>query len=562
MRPHQSIGFLRAMTVVVLLMLGCTRNQELTGATTETTNGISGSVRNSDDSPAPNTIVQLFPENYDPVSDSAVDKSFIDTTDDKGKFSFNRVVAGNYSVLARSRDLSTSFRVSDIPVVDDTFTKIPPATLDKSGSIAVLFLTDDSFKINSYVYLPGTNLFSTIRSDGSAFLGNVPAGIFSKLLLNNANSEKRNVLREKIVLVGGDTVTIDNPLWKYSRQIIFNTTATGAGVNGDVHDFPVLIRLNAGNFDFTQSHGDGSDVRFASGVSKQLRFEIERWDAIANRAEIWVNIDTVYGNDSSQSIMMYWGNSEAPLKSIGAGVFDTTDGFQGVWHLSDAAEDSVRDATANRYCGVSPDTARPAIAEGVIGNCRVFDGKADFITMPNTANSKLNFPESGQYTVSAWVYLDTLDDASHCIVSKGHEQYYLRSTCILKQNMSNKKPLWEFVEFSETVNWQTSTSSASGRQWALITGVRQGDKQMLYCNGELVTSLVDNWDIGGSRNTSKDLSIGKFLDVVTMPPPGEGYCFFKGSIDEVRILSKVQSPDWVRLCYQNQRPDDRLVVFR
>lgn len=559
MRPHQSIAYLWVVSVVVLQMLECT-HQDLAGATTETTNGISGVVMNGDDTPAPNTIVQLFSENYDPVSDSAVDKGFVDTTDVNGKFSFDHVVSGNYVVLARNKDSSTSLLVSNIPVVNDTFTTISPATLGKSGSIEILFSTDDSVKSNSYVYVPGTNYFSIVRSDGSAFLGDVPKGIFSKILLSTANDEKRNVLREKILIVGGDTVTIDNPLWKYTRRIILNTSQSGAGVNGTAYGFPVLIRLNAGNFDFSQARNDGSDLKFIGRASKSLPFEIERWNATAKRAEIWVNIDTVFGNDSSQSIKMYWGNSDASLQSINGRVFDTIDGFQGVWHLGDAAEDSVYDATSNRYSGVSPDSARPAIAEGVIGNACVFDGKTDFITMPNTASSKLNFPESGQYTVCAWVYLDTLDGASHCIVSKGYEQYYFRSTYV-STNILITAPLWEFVEFSETDKWQTSNSPASGRQWALLVGVRQGDSQLLYCNGILVDSTVNLWQNAVSRNTTNDLTIGKFAKAVTVPV-SEGYCYFKGGIDEVRIISKAQSPDWVRLCYMNQRPDDRLVVFR
>ena len=62
---------------------------------------------------------------------------------------------------------------------------------------------------------------------------------------------------------------------------------------------------------------------------------------------------------------------------------------------------------------------------------------------------------------------------------------------------------------------------------------------------------------------SNDLSIGKFLPAVDMQgvvDSSDG--FFKGSIDEVRILNAAQSPDWVRLCYMNQRAEDRLVVFK
>jgi len=117
------------------------------------------------------------------------------------------------------------------------------------------------------------------------------------------------------------------------------------------------------------------------------------------------------------------------------------------------------------------------------------------------------------------------------------------------------------VEFNETAKWQTSTFPATGGQWTLLTGVRQGSRQFLYSNGVLVDSITEVWQNAVSRNTSNDLSIGKFLHEVTVPI-NDGYCFFKGSIDEVRICSVARSVDWIKLCYMNQRPDNRLVNFR
>jgi hypothetical protein len=38
--------------------------------------------------------------------------------------------------------------------------------------------------------------------------------------------------------------------------------------------------------------------------------------------------------------------------------------------------------------------------------------------------------------------------------------------------------------------------------------------------------------------------------------------FFIGCIDEVRVTSTAQSPDWIKLCYMNQKSDDLLVLFQ
>ncbi len=546
-----------AAGIVLTLTNGCSRN--IAGATTETTNGIVGSIRTGDDKPAADAIVRLFPDEYDPVADSALGGRFIDTADANGNYRFSRIAAGKYSVLARNLDAALSSMVRDIAVTDDSLTTVPAETISRSGSIIADF-SPGGVAAGAYVYIPGSDISSPVGSDGSALLADVPPGTFTSVILASGNNEKRNVIRNKITLAAGDTAIIDQPLWKYSLHLALNTTPDGADVAGDIYNFPVLIRLDAGNFDFTQARPDGGDLIFTGNGNTSLPHEIERWDAAARRAEIWVKVDTVFGNDSGQSMTMYWGNPDAPPRSASGEVFDTVGGYQGVWHLGEAAGGPARDATVNRYDGTSPDSTIPQVAEGVIGNCRMFDGITDYITMPNTADSRLNFQENGYYTVSAWVFLDTLDNKSHCIVSKGYYQYYLRSTYISK-SMTSTTPLWEFVEFTEADNWLPLNDPAVKGEWTLLVGVREGDKQLLYCNGVFADSTADTWNKVFSRIDTEDVTIGRFAKPVTVPI-NEGYCYFKGGIDEVRIINAAQSPDWVRLCYMNQRPDDRLVVFR
>jgi hypothetical protein len=536
----------------IMTTTGCNKN--IAGATTETTNGVAGVICNSENSPMPNIVVKLFPDDYNPVADGALDGCFIDTTDIHGTYSFKKLKSGVYVVLARDLVTSTTFSKRDITVSDSSLITVPSGTLKGPGSIEVDFSSIGNVSAG-YLYIPGTDIYSNIGNNGSALLSDVPCGTIQRVFYITGD-EKFNIVRSEITVETGKTAVINLPLWKYSRQIILNTTPSGAGVPVDIYNFPVLIRLNGSNFDFSQAGAGGCDIVFTDKNNLVLPHEIERWDTAAEHAEIWVKADTIHGNDSTQAISMYWGNQAVTKQLSNGAVFDTSDGYQGVWHMGK----TVLDATVNRYDGSSPDSASPQVAEGIIGNCRVFDGNRDFITMPNTANGKLNFPEGGNYTISAWVSLDTLDSASHCIVSKGYEQYYLRSTYI-SASIPTLAPLWEFVEFSETAKWQASNCPATIRQWMLITGVRQGSRQLIYCNGELADSTFDAWPNTVSRNTSNDLFIGRFSKAVTVPI-NEGFCFFKGSIDEVRIISLAQTSSRVRLCYMNQRPDDRLVVFR
>jgi hypothetical protein len=94
-----------------------------------------------------------------------------------------------------------------------------------------------------------------------------------------------------------------------------------------------------------------------------------------------------------------------------------------------------------------------------------------------------------------------------------------------------------------------------------IVGVREGAQQMLYINGVLVSSTFGIMAGNYTRNTGDNFMIGRYARLVTIPYY-EGWCYFDGKVDEVRVSSVVPSADWIKLCYMNQRADDKLVVFK
>ena len=101
--------------------------------------------------------------------------------------------------------------------------------------------------------------------------------------------------------------------WLYSGAITINTTITGADIPADqtVTDFPLLLRLDKGIFDFTQAQAQGEDIRFAKSNGTPLEYAIESWDSEFGKAVLWIKMDVIAGN-STNSIVMYWGNQDAP----------------------------------------------------------------------------------------------------------------------------------------------------------------------------------------------------------------------------------------------------------
>ncbi len=503
---------------------------------------------------------------------AAIGDSMIDTSDSDGRYSFRNVAPGIYNVQALQLKQRTRMLVTGLEV-DSGTTTVPPETLREPGVIRFLLL--GSTEHNGYAIIPGTDI-ATFVAMGSMdiLLDSVPAGRIPEVRYT-VLGDTVSISRQGVDVVAADTTILADPSWHYSRRIVLNTSAAGAGISGDLYGFPVLIRLTPDDFDFTQAKTGGADLRFSSSYGSPLHHEIEQWDSAAQSAAIWVGVDTVRGNDSTQSIMMYWGAStpstgsgtsgtsgtSATSQSNGAAVFDTAGGFQGVWHLGEGGNTVALDATANRFDGTSYNMAATAPASGAIGEARTFDGDSSYITMPNTANGKLNFAEDGHYTLSAWVRADALDNKYRTIAAKGFRQYFLQVSQIPNPN------LWQFSTFKDTSEWNMSHTPAAENQWVLVTGVKYGDQQDLYVNGELIVKsdatgrTYDQKPMIILRDTSENFTIGRFFNEATYPLSGAGYCYFEGAIDEVRICSTARSAHWIKLCYMNQRSDDRLVQF-
>src|SRR5690606_5078167 len=106
--------------------------------------------------------------------------------------------------------------------------------------------------------------------------------------------------------------------WSRHATLTLNTTATGANITGTVTKFPVLVRLGtADSAVFNAAHATGKDVRFTKmDNTTRLPHQIDHWDNAGKSAAVWVLVDSVIGNNNTQSIRMHWGNASAsPLSN-------------------------------------------------------------------------------------------------------------------------------------------------------------------------------------------------------------------------------------------------------
>jgi hypothetical protein len=466
-------------------------------------------------------------------------------TDVFGRFTIDSVDTGDYLIEVNDGKLNAAAiscaargasRIKELSV----HALLPTATI---RGLVARERSDDEVYVQMY------GLDRVARADlatGEFVLREVPEGTYDLRILSLSPAFSPVKVRQVSVASGVGTVIDTVRLvpfagWKYSKRIVLNTSVSGANVGGTVYGFPVLVRLSPPAFDFSQAFPDGRDVRFAKADSTPQSFEIERWDPVTGLADVWVRVDTVKGSDSTQSMMVFWGNPEAEGSSNGGAVFGVDNGFIGAWHLDTACTD----ATDNHHDGTNFGAEN---VTGIIGNAKKFDGE-DSIRIAGLLGQPAGL------TLSGWVMTDTTVPSGQDIVSLGdavliradevvngygtggYAHQYTRNgdTAFLKvtSGVTVAKTGWRHIAFS----FDSATQAHS-----------------LYIDG--VPVRVDN-----SANAVDYAGVGVNTFIGAH---GNGKLSYnnRGCIDEVRVCAVARSGNWIRLCYMNQRLDDKLIGFK
>jgi len=128
-----------------------------------------------------------------------------------------------------------------------------------------------------------------------------------------ARTSVGDMLAYKLAKIG---FIIDSMTFKYRRKITI-TEQSGS----DLTDYQVLIELNSSNFNFEHAQTNGEDIRFTDVSGNLLDYWIEEWDAVNERAKVWVKVPSIPAS-SSVEIYMYYGNNEITSASNGEATFE------------------------------------------------------------------------------------------------------------------------------------------------------------------------------------------------------------------------------------------------
>jgi len=315
--------------------------------------------------------------------------------------------------------------------------------------------------------------------------------------------------------------------WQHVGVLAILTTPEGANLPASAKetDFPVLVRLHKDFFNFKQAMPDGEDLRFATSAGAPLAYQIEDWDAAQGKASIWVRLPSVTGN-ARQAVQVYWGKADAASESNGKAVFNATNGYLSVWHMTDPVKDE---------CGTleSKDQGTTAGA-GMIGPARHFAGKQGV-----ACGEKIpNLPSGASpHSTEVWYRADTSNMDLVCWGQEG--------TPSGKVRMQLQSPPHIYVDSDGGSIHAKSALPKS--EWIQVVHTYDGKLGSIYVNGKL--------DVPAPTQTQM-----KILSPARMWLGGwyNNYSFI-GDMDEVRISNVARSADWVRLQYENQKPLQTLV---
>lgn len=550
---------MRAWMAVVLLaaLLRCSSSPtDVAGGTSDTGNPkIAGAAYTQDSLPAAFATVRVRPADYLtdalPMGAEKRAASILDTlTDDKGRFLLEVDAGFTYSIEITDRE-STAVLLHCTADSAGTTADIGRATLAPFARLSgTVTASVDIGPVDVTVY----GLERRVRVDslsGEYAIDDLPAGAYRlrvSAVLDTLNTT--HIVTDTIA--AGSSASLDTveltarpfSAWAYTQSIRLNTTPSGAAVAQDCHHFPLHLSFDASVFDFSQAHGSGHDIRFTTDDGRMLPHLIERWDSTARQAALWVALDTVRGNDSTQLIRMYWGNDTARDLSNGTAVFDTAAGFAGGWLMAEtpvAGSTCILDRTANRLHGTpsaAMGTEQLVTAAGG-GYALAFDGpRKQYVALPSYPR-----PEATVLTVCAWVRTDTITNYHQSIVADSSLRVQLAAygpeqsvRFYYTDRDSNLHRVFGSTVVSDNVPHHIAGVVTTDSAMLFIDGVRQDSKPL--------TAPLAAWG-------AAPLHIGRW--------PGYEDRYWNGTIDELRISRVVRSPAWLRLSFVNRSLPQTLI---
>jgi hypothetical protein len=333
------------------------------------------------------------------------------------------------------------------------------------------------------------------------------------------------LLSVRTVQANGDWA---DPDCRYRTKLTFQNSASSE----NLMDFPVLIVLNPSRIDYSKT--SATDIRFYDG-STLLKKEAEQWNASGN-SYIWVKVPQI-DNSNSDYIYAYYNATSTTNLDDAATVWS---GYAMVQHLEETSG-TLTDSTSNGNNGTPNDVGLNTA--GKIDGADYYNGSTSYANILNSAS--LNFG-TGSFSYLFW-FRSELGSATQDILDKKNGTA-TANTAGYKVTMSSTPSTGFSAALGNSTSYVRLDSgtdpSYGGNVWTMYTVVVDRTQQTMfaYINGALKVSKAIPGGFGSVSN-DRNLTLGRDA---SQPSLGR---YYKGGLDEVRILSGAYSADWVKAHY-------------
>ncbi len=325
--------------------------------------------------------------------------------------------------------------------------------------------------------------------------------------------------------------------YKYRQPI----TVQAARVGGSLTNFPIYLEMNrlgsTNNFwTHTKRNSDGGDILITNSSGTRMPVEIVSISTSSKTGEVYFRADAI-SSSSNPVFYLYYGSSTASQPAS-----STTFGARGVWtnsyisvyHLNNS---NFKDSVGS-FNGTNVGTTATTSKFGGANGARSFDGATTGINLGNlTALTNM--------TLSAWISPKPTQVANAKIVAKttptAAAPYSIYN---LTYDASTPQHLRTEIDVGGTQYGLTGTTGIVSGSYNYVASTYDGANLRFYYNGAAQgTPVAISGSLAGDTDPTQ---IGRSYFGGTAIKE-----WFRGAIDEVRIVSVARSPKWLSTEYNN-----------
>ncbi|MBN2359512.1 MAG: DUF2341 domain-containing protein [Deltaproteobacteria bacterium] len=323
-----------------------------------------------------------------------------------------------------------------------------------------------------------------------------------------------------------DSAPWDAGWWNYDWSDRVKLTFDNSQ-QGELTDFPVMVRVNGRRVDYTKIQNNGNDIRFVDADNRTLLdHEVERW--VDNSEGIyWVRVPRIDAASTSDHIWLYYGNAATGSAAHAAGVW--TPSFRAVWHLSDSTACSLPDVPAGATSG--------GYVNGIAARAKHFNGTSEGVRISKDPNV-LGTLDS--FTVGAWIKPDQIGTNWYGVVSARHDN----------ENDSDSGN-WVMHTDEDEFGFESSPTAQNSFRRLIATPLSwHFVATAVDAVARTVTLYLDGLQVGQLNSVAiQSYADQNYVEIGRRFWSGNLDFFFDGAIDEVRVAAVARDAGWLRAEY-------------